>query len=614
MSNRSPRWRGTALLALMAAAASTLSLVGCAHSGAGELPVSNQPQFYRGDLDHKVITASNGARVNSDYASFITDGPWAQVKTWQVSPKIHTITGYGLSNYTFVEGTSGLILIDTGLNSGSGLEILRMKAAFSDKPISAIIYTHHHYTAGSQAIVASFPESNIAIYGHPDVDKNLLSVFSNTATGSFRRGFMQFGNFLPDEGPDARYGIPEPEFEEPQLNARGHLPVTYPVADGEEVIIDGVKVVFHHAIADTEDSLIIHFLELDAVVHNTAVMPFLFPMYTLRGDYYRSPPEVLDSIDKVRSLRPKYLIGCHGNPITGHDDVYAFATVHRDALAFIYQQTVQSINLGLEPDEIARRVKLPPAFSKTPELFTAYVDVEHMVRGIYRGIIGWWANDPAELHPPAAAELGGEIVQGFGGADALLERAQSVLEQGRYNLAATLATYVLDSDPDHTQARQLKATALRKMAYATPTGIQARNFLLTEALQLEGKVEIRSDLGLAPSILTPEIVAQLPPDTFLQSLKHTIDAGFSADLILTTKIEFSDIGLAFALYIRNGAVELEQSVPDTQDLTLTLDRAAWAQVAAGQKRLETLIEEGAASMTGDDTHKRAFLRAYAKVL
>lgn len=579
-----------------------------------EPPMTEKTPFYRGGQDAKIVTAENGARVNADFKAFITEGPWAKVKSWQVAPKIHAITGYGLSNYTFIEGDSGLILVDSGLSNGAGTEILKMKEAFSDKPIIAIIYTHHHYTAGSQAIAAHYPEYDMPIYGHPDVDKNLFSVFSYTAAGSFRRGNMQFGHFLPKEGPDAAYGIAEPVFDDPSLNARGHLPVTHPVKDGEEVTIDGVKLVFHHAIADTEDSLIIHFPDLDAVVHNTAVMPFLFPMYTLRGDYYRSPPEVLDTIDKLRALNPEYLLGCHGEPIIGKENIQNFTTAYRDALAFIFQQTIQGINLGLAPEEIARRVQLPPAYAEIPELFTAYVDVEHMVRGIYRGIIGWWANDPADLHPPANNELGAEIVDGFGGAQAVLARAQSVLDEGRYNLAARLAGYVLDADPEHQQGGKIKAEALRKMAYATPTGIQSRNFLLTEALRLEGKVQIETRLALAPDILSAQMIAALPLETFLQSLTHTINAEAASDLVVTVRIAFSDIGRDFALFIRNGAVELQAKTPETHDLTLSLGVAQWAQIAAGDTDLSALLQAGLARLEGDKAVVDAFLRAYARVL
>ena len=133
--------------------------------------------FYRGDLDDQVVTADNGARVNRAYAAFVADGPWAEVKTWEVTPRIHTITGYGIANHTFVEGESGLIMIDTGQNMGAGLEALKMKQAFSDKPVVAVIYSHHHYTRGTQAVAQSYPDIDIPIFGHPDVDENMRALF-----------------------------------------------------------------------------------------------------------------------------------------------------------------------------------------------------------------------------------------------------------------------------------------------------------------------------------------------------------------------------------------------------------------------------------------------------
>ena len=570
--------------------------------------------FYRGDLDAQIITADNGARVNRAYAAFVAGGPWAEVKTWEVTPRIHTITGYGIANYTFVEGESGLIMIDTGQNMGAGLEALKMKQAFSDKPVVAVIYSHHHYTRGTRAVAQSYPGIDMPIFGHPEVDENMKALFSYLAPGRFRRGFIQFGHRLPKEGPDAEYSITEPTFEDPSLNVGGHLPVTHAVADGEEVDIDGLKFVFHHAIADTEDSLIVHIPELDAVIHNTAVMPFMFPMYTLRGDFYRSPPDVLASIDKLRSLMPKYLVGCHGIPIVGHEQVYEFATAHRDALAYVYQQTVRGINRGLGPDEIVREVRLPQQIADIPVLYPAYVDVEHMVRGVYSGLLGWFANDTAELHPPAAAELGAEIVQGFGGAGALLERAEQVLSEKRYNLAAKLATYALAEDPGNQSARRIKAAALRKMAQATPTGIQTRNFLIHEALQLEGKIPIHDPGAPGRFPLPVEAVRTLPPASTLETLSYSIDGKRALDLVATVRIDVTDTSESFTLRIRHGATEFAESVPENHDLRLAFDTQAWAEILRGHKSLREMVDKGRAEFTGDEGTKAAFLDAYHEVM
>lgn len=580
----------------------------------GENKVSNQPLFYRGELDDKVVTVENGARVNSDYAAFVAEGPWAEVKIWEVSPRIHSVVGYGLANYTFIEGDKGLLLVDSGQNIGAALEVLKMKNTFSEKPVVAVIYTHFHYTRGTRAIVDSYPDLDIPIYGHPDLNSNMEEVLSYLAPISMRRGAKQFGHHLPTEGPDAEYSITEPTFDDPALNASGHMPVTHPVEDGQVITIDGLEVVFHHAIADTEDSLVIHIPELDVVVHNTAVMPFMFPMYTLRGDYYRSTPDVIATIDKLRTIKPKYLVGCHGVPIIGREEVFEFSTMHRDALAYVYQQTVRAMNRGLSPDEIIGEVHLPEKFRNFPELYQAYVDVEHMIRGVYRGHIGWWANDTAELHPPRADELGAEIVQGFGGIDALLSRSEEVMLEKRYNLTAKLASYALADDPENQRARQIKAAALRKMAYATPTGIQTRNFMLHEALQLEGKIAIEDSKSSSAVPLSVEMVASMPPTLFLETLAYSVDGSRASNFVATVKIELTDIDKSYTLAIRYGAAEFLESAPDAYELHLAFDRRAWAELFLGQSHLHELLGDGRAEFTGDEDLKKAFLDAYKDVL
>ena len=572
--------------------------------------MTTHQQFYRGDLDDQVVTANNGAKVHHAYAEFVKGGPWAEVSTHPVTPRVHTITGYGIANHTFIEGDTGLIMIDTGQNIGAGLEALKMKEAFSDKPIVAVIYTHHHYTRGTKAVAESYPETEMPVYGHPDVDENLQALFSYLAPGRFQRGFIQFGHHLPKEGPDATYGIEEPAFKDPALNAGGHLPVTHPVADGEEVIIDGLRAIFHHAVADTEDSLIVHFPELDTVVHNTAVMGFLFPMYTLRGDFHRFTPDVLESIDQLRALNAKHLIGCHGYPISGTKEVYEFATAHRDALAYVYQQTVRGINHGLGPDELARAVRLPTQLTAVPELYPAYVDVEHMVRGIYSGLIGWFANDTATLHPPATEELATEIVRGFGGAEILVKRARDVLEERRYNLAATLAGYILADDPDQTEARSVRAAALRQMAYATPTGIQTRNFLLHEALLLEGAIANNAaSQGRLP--LPVEALVSMPVHSLLEMFAYGIDGAEAAELVTTVAFEFTDTDERHALAIRHGSTELLDNVSGESGLIISISKLALAELLVGKNRLQELIDNNRAEIGGDERTKAFFRRAFS---
>ena len=132
-------------------------------------------RFYRGELDDQVVTVANGAKVNKGYADFLTNGIWEQTETRRVTDRIRVVTGLSLSNFALIEGDTGIILFNTGGNDGTGLELLETKSSFSDKPVSAIIYSHHHYTNGTDSIQQAHPGREIPIYGHPATNQTRIS-------------------------------------------------------------------------------------------------------------------------------------------------------------------------------------------------------------------------------------------------------------------------------------------------------------------------------------------------------------------------------------------------------------------------------------------------------
>ena len=561
--------------------------------------MSTHKLFYRGDYDNEKTQTPNGAIVNQAYLDFITGGGWAETKTIKVREGVYTIVGYSLSNYTFIEGETGLIVFDAGGNMGMGKETLAMIREISDKPIKAIIYSHHHYTGGARVYLEEGGAENVEVYGHPDLDMYIQSTTGLLGPMQYRRASIQLGMYLPHEGPDAVFGPAEPLFDDPGLNANGHVPVSHPVADGEEVIIDGIKTVFHHVVADTRDSLIVHFPDLDLILHNAAILPNSFPLYTLRGDFYRTPTEMIAGIDKIRAINPTYMVGCHGNPLTSKEEVQDVATAHRDAYAFIYNQSVRAINKGMTPDEMANSIRLPAHLDQHPWLYPGYIDNEYSFRGQYRGIVGWYAEDTADLHPPMPEELGSVIVEGFGGADKLIAKASEAFNEKKYNLTAKLLSYVISAEPDHQTARQLKADALRAMAQTTRSGIQTRNFLMTHALHLEEKLDWTKPpaVSFLPEPTTTSVLAT-PPGTYLKFLEAQIDPEKSKDLQSIVQINFADLNKSWALHIRRGVAEVSEVVPDQVDATLSVPRLVWAQMVLNETTLKDAIASGEAIVEG----------------
>ncbi len=561
----------------------------------------NTPEipFYRGGFDDQIVEAPNGAKANAQYRAFLSEGAFGGTEIVQVREGVWTVVGYSIANYTFVEGETGLVAFDTGSSIGMGQAVLKMIQEKVNKPISAIIYSHFHYTGGAQAYAATNPDGTVPVYGHPDVDASLAGSSSLLGPMQNRRAGIQLGIYLPQEGPDAAYGPAEPHFDDPALSAHGHLPVTYPVGDGEEVIIDGLRVVFHHAVADTRDSVIAHFPDLDLALHNSLAINLLAPLYTLRGDYYRTPLDVIATIDKLRSINAKYVVGVHGVPLAGEEAV-ELLTAHRDAYAFTFNQVVRCLNKGMSPEEIVGTVRLPAHLRDNPNLYPAYVDHEYNVRGQYRGIVGWFGEDTADLHPPTDKEMGETFIELAGGTDQVIAKAASAFAEKKYNLTAKLLSYVLAVEPDNADAKQLKADALRQMAYTTKSGIQARSFLLTHALHLEGALDWKQPPPLLmfgePTV--DSILAADPIDT-LKMLEIYIDPIRSAEIERVVEIKLNDQDRSWALHVRRGVAEITQQVPDNIDATIELPYRTFALIMTGETTLPSEIETGIATVTGN---------------
>ncbi|CUH41243.1 MULTISPECIES: alkyl sulfatase dimerization domain-containing protein [Ruegeria] len=570
-----------------------------------------RPLSYRGSFDNNKAEMPNGGVANGDYINWLVSQP-AEATIFEPQEGVWSIVGYMLGNFTFVQGKTGLIAFDAGNNIGMGREILAFLRSKTQLPIVAIIYSHHHYTAGARAYVED-SGVDLPIFGHPDVDANLQLTAGALGPMQFRRASLQLGFYLPHDGPDAYVGPAEPTFDDPELQANGHLPVTYPVADGEEILIDGLRVVFHHAVGDTRDSVIVHFPDLDLVLHNTNVVPMAFSMYTLRGDFYRAPDDMIASIDKMRAIRPGVLVGCHGVPLIG-DEAYEVMTAHRDYYSYIYNQSVRAINRGMTPDQMVEAIQVPEHLANHSWLFPGYVEHEYNIRGVYRGIVGWFAEDTADLHPPTDAELGSVMIEGFGGVDVVIDRARAAFEERKYNLTAKLLSFVLAVDPGNTDALQLKADALRAMGQAAQAGIQARNFFLTHALHLEGKLDWKQppEIGFfsPPGV---DLVMKTPPGTYLKLLEFNVDPVNSANVEAIAKFTFTDVGESWAVHVRRGVVEVNEGFSTTVDVEVELNRKVWARIALREISLADAVASGDAVVTGEQSTMEAIVNSFDRI-
>jgi alkyl sulfatase BDS1-like metallo-beta-lactamase superfamily hydrolase len=104
-----------------------------------------------------------------------------------------------------------------------------------------------------------------------------------------------------------------------------------------------------------------------------------FPnIYAIRGTPTRNALQWINSLDLMRNLRAKYLIPSHTKPIVGENQIYEIITIYRDAIQFVHDQTVRSMNKGLTPDEIIgeKLIQLPDHLREHPYLQEFYGTID----------------------------------------------------------------------------------------------------------------------------------------------------------------------------------------------------------------------------------------------
>ena len=102
-------------------------------------------------------------------------------------------------------------------------------------------------------------------------------------------------------------------------------------------------------------------------------------------------------------------------------------------------------------------VEMPPALEASWHTHGYYGSVSHNVKAIYQRYLGWFDGNPANLwqHPPV--ERGTRYVDAFGGADAVIAKAQGYIDDGDLRFAAELLNHVVFADETNTTARELLA-------------------------------------------------------------------------------------------------------------------------------------------------------------
>ncbi len=504
----------------------------------------------------------------------VTDGVWVAV-------------GFALANSIMVEGSDGVVIIDV---TESVEEAEAVWAAFqevTDKPIVALIYTHNHadHTFGGRGFV---PEGDIPVYAHDTTNYYLDRVINIVRPIIGQRSARMFGTFLP-EGPEGLVndGIG------PFLGQGGENQSTIGIIRPNhtfpqtlDVTLAGVQFHLEHAPGETNDQILVWLPEKRVLFPGDNIYRAFPNLYTIRGTPYRDVAAWVRSLDRMRALRPAFLVPSHTRPLVGEDEITETLTVYRDAIQYVHDQTIRGMNQGLSPDELVEEVHLPAHLASQPYLLEHYGTVEWSVRNIFGGYLGWFGGDAAYLSLTPVGERAEQIVGLAGGVTGTMEALRAAAANDEHRWTAELASYVLTVDPENAEARQIKADALRALGYASvsPAG---RNYYLTQALELEGAVDVGGDTVSAAQ--SASIAQSFPMASIMASLPVRLNPERAAGKDIVAGFRFTDTGESFTIHIRNSIADLQEGFPEDPDVAIATTTGSWFAILTRQKSLPLAI-------------------------
>ncbi|WP_340540755.1 alkyl sulfatase dimerization domain-containing protein [Nocardioides sp. GXZ039] len=494
-----------------------------------------------------------------------------------------------LGNAIIIEGESGLIVYDTGCNLDAGAKIAEEIRAISPKPVRAVFYSHHHadHFNGTSAFVdpAAVAAGQVAIYAWENFSAEKENEFGDlVARQSMGLGYYGGAFLAPEDQHHHGIGLL------PTGGASGYLPATHVLSEDQTLVIEGVEIRVFYTGGEAISEFGLHLPAFDCIAIADEFFTGLANLHTIRGSKPRVPDNYLAALQRVLDIGPEWLVGSHIEPIQGRDLIAARVTRYRDAIKYLWDQTVRLINKGYTPTELQHALKdLPEEVVDPPYTVPLYGTPSTMVPEFFTGWVSWFSGDSTELFPSAPGIKEARLTELMGGVDRVLDAAKSDHAAGEHQLAAELAQIALRADPENQDAKLVKAAALRARGYQEINPI-ARSWYLTGALELEGRIDPGLILRAYGSVLDLErTVTQI-----VAGWRYLLDADAAKDVRLAAGIVAADTGEETTVRIRNRVLETtggidddvtvvvrlthEQARGDGTPVVLAGDPDTWAQV------------------------------------
>lgn len=532
---------------------------------------------------------------------------------FQVAERVYQVRGFSLANVTFIEGDSGVIVVDPlQFTEHARAALALYRAHRGPRPVVAVIYTHSHrdHYGGVRGVISPDDVRNgvevIAPFGFTEES------FSESILAGVpmrRRALFQFGWSLEagtmahvDSGLGKAVGRGGDGFIAPTTL------ITQPV---ERRKVDGVEIVFHLT-PGTEAPADMNMLYPGLRVLNLAenACHTMHNLCPLRGAKTRDSLAWARYLDQaLDAFVPQVdaLIVQHHWPVWGGARIAEYVAGQRDLYRYLHDQTLRLMSHGRTPREIADELMLPSRLSSQWFARGYYGAVAHNVNAIYAHYLGPYDGNPSHLNPLPPVQAGANYVQYMGGADAVVERARADFDAGRFRWVVEVLNHVVFAEPGHRAARELTADAMEQLGYQSESATW-RNAYLLAARELRSRAQASAPRGVS---ISPDVVAILPFGSFLEYLGIRVDGprAQAFDARFDWRLLGDDGSVdGHRVTLSNGALShLPGSHGAAAQAVVEMSRAQLATLSAGRAALLAALDAGTLTVRGDAALFRRFV-------
>ncbi|EBG5097812.1 alkyl/aryl-sulfatase [Salmonella enterica subsp. enterica] len=564
----------------------------------GILRTASGKPFYRAE-DYKFD-------INAPAPETVNPSLWRQTQLngisglFKVTDHMYQVRGQDISNITFIEGKTGLIVIDplvTADAAKASLDLYYQNRPH--KPIVAVIYTHSHtdHYGGVKGIVTEeeVKSGKVQLIAPEGFMEEAIS--ENVLLGNImsRRALYSYGLLLPHT---------------PKGNIGNGLGVTLTTGlptiiaptklitkTGENMTIDGLEFEFLMA-PGSEAPAEMHFYipALKALCTAENATHTLHNFYTLRGAKTRDTSKWTEYLNETLDMwgsQAEVLFMPHTWPVWGNQNINDYIGKYRDTIKYIHDQTLHLANQGYTMNEIGDMIKLPKNLENNWASRGYYGSVSHNARAVYNYYLGYYNGNPADLHPYGQVEMGKRYVKALGGSAHAINLARDAYRQGDYRWAAELLKQVIAANPGDQVAKNLQADTFEQLGYQAESATW-RGFYLTGAKELREGVH-KFNHGTTNS---PDTIKGMTVEMLFDYMAVRLDSSKAAGKDINLNFSLSD-GDNLNLTLENSVLNYRQSLQPKSDASFYMSRTDLHDVLTGQAKMADLVKAKKVKVIGD---------------